>query len=52
MYKKQVCYKKGGRQKEYYSESEVILRNCLLCGSDETKRVLYSKVNLVLKTES
>jgi len=27
-------YEKGGRQKEYYSESEVMLRDCPLCGSE------------------
>jgi len=28
-------YEKGGRQKEYYSGSEVMLRNCPLCGSKD-----------------
>ena len=39
-------YEKGGRQKEYYSESEVMLRNCPLCGSKDCVYICQERGNI------
>ena len=36
-------YKKGGKQKEYYSESEAMLRNCPLCGSKDCNNICIER---------
>jgi len=44
--KKQACYEKGGRQKEYYSESEVISRTCPLCDSRDCANICVERGNV------
>jgi len=39
-------YEKGGRQKEYYSESEVILRDCPLCGGKDYVNIYTERGNI------
>ncbi|HAZ10432.1 MAG TPA: hypothetical protein DCY56_04925 [Candidatus Omnitrophica bacterium] len=39
-------YEKGGRQKEYYSELEVMLRNCPLCGSKNYINICTERGNV------
>jgi 2-polyprenyl-3-methyl-5-hydroxy-6-metoxy-1,4-benzoquinol methylase len=39
-------YEKGGRQKEYYSELEVMLRNCPLCGSKDFVNICAERGNI------
>lgn len=45
-------YEKGGRQKEYYSESEVALRDCPLCGSKDYNGICAERGNIgIVKCE-
>ena len=39
-------YERGGRQKEYYSESEVSLRNCPLCGNKDYVHICVERGNI------
>jgi len=39
-------YEKGGKQKEYYSESEVVLRNCSLCGNKDYVHICVERGNI------
>jgi len=39
-------YEKGGRQKEYYSEKEVMLRNCPGCGSNDYANICTERGNV------
>ncbi len=43
---KDMGYEKGGRLKEYYSELEVILRNCPLCGSKDYAYMCQERGNV------
>jgi len=43
---KAADYEKGGRQKEYYSESEVITRVCPLCGGRDHIRICQERGNV------
>jgi 2-polyprenyl-3-methyl-5-hydroxy-6-metoxy-1,4-benzoquinol methylase len=39
-------YEKGGRQKEYYNESEVMLRDCPLCGAEDYADIYAERGNI------
>ena len=39
-------YERGGRQKEYYNETEVMLRDCPLCGSKDYVNICAERGNI------